>query len=872
MSRKLTLLICLSFFFTSQLFSQIDVKTVDMAKVNQAKHDGLFNGTEKYVNYAAQGKNPSRVAMNPTISPSVNTAAGCACWVPRDSTWQVVQFDGSGGSGGPGVAPEYRNDDWSTVSIPLPFSFCFYGIQIHDIYINNNGNVSINNPYSTFTANSFPDPTYTMIAPFWADVDTRGPLSGIVYYQLTNQHLIIQWEDVGYYSTHDDLKNTFQLIMTDDNDPILPPGSNVSFCYKDMQWTTGDASGGQGGFGGTAATVGVNQGNGIDYIQVGLFDQAGSAYDGPYGNNDGIDALDNQSFLLNVCQSGNNVPPILSAVQACDTHTVCQGDTLLIQGVYLSPEQGQITTVSTTSTMTGLTINSTPGNTTSFTIQVVGLTTNLGMNQVTVLGTDDGTPARSTQLPLVINVIPAPITNVTSNNVSCYGGHNGSANLNLTGNGPFDILWTPGEMQTGNVTHLTAGHYTALVTSPSGCSVTQYITISEPAALDASITSVDADCSGQTGSAICTVTGGTTPYTYSWNTAPPQNGNAISNLTSGTYVVTVSDSHNCHVKDSVEIQGAAGFTASMSTTPATCLAADGTASVVVTGGSGDFSYSWNPAVSTGATATGLLAGMYSVTITDNVDGCLQIVSATVHNTSGITASIVSSTDATCQNSGDGAATAAGSGGTTPYDYLWMPGGSTTATVTNLEPGTYTVEVSDYLGCPDYATVTIGYQYAAPVIDLGPDTIICAGSTLTLDAGPGHQYLWSDNSTGQTLVVTTDGVYSVLITDGNGCQGFDAISVGTVTCSNHPVVQTQSRTVDIYPNPSKGMIDIRFANDVAGDVSINIVDALGKTLLVSEESIKAYDVRSFDLKDLPAGVYFVRVSFANETKTIRLVKM
>ncbi|MBK8364521.1 MAG: hypothetical protein IPL24_12920 [Bacteroidetes bacterium] len=94
------------------------------------------------------------------------------------------------------------------------------------------------------------------------------------------------------------------MIITDGFDPLLPPGSNVSFCYQDMQWTTGDASQGAGGFGGVPATVGVNSGNGTDYIQIGLFDQAGSQYDGPFANNDGIDALDNQSFIFNVCQSG----------------------------------------------------------------------------------------------------------------------------------------------------------------------------------------------------------------------------------------------------------------------------------------------------------------------------------------------------------------------------------------------------------------------------------------------------------------------------------------------------------------------------------------------------------------------------------------
>ena len=106
--------------------------------------------------------------------------------------------------------------------------------------------------------------------------------------------------------------------MTDGFDPLLPPDQmypSVTRICNGLQVMHQSGT----GFWCTPATVGVNQGNGVDYIQIGLFDQAGASYDGPYGNNDGIDALDNQSFILNTCQSGSNVPPILNSSQACDT-------------------------------------------------------------------------------------------------------------------------------------------------------------------------------------------------------------------------------------------------------------------------------------------------------------------------------------------------------------------------------------------------------------------------------------------------------------------------------------------------------------------------------------------------------------------------
>ena len=156
--------------------------------------------------------------------------------------------------------------------------------------------------------------------------------------------------------------------------------------------------------------------------------------------------------------------------------------------------------------------------------------------------------------------------------------------------------------------------------------------------------------------------------------------------------------------------------------PATCNASDGTATVSVTGGSGDFSYAWTPSVSNGSSATGLTSGYYSVLITDNQGGCAQTVSALVGNTSGITASLVSSTNAHCENSEDGRATVSASGGMAPYEYLWQPSGDISASVNNLAPGEYIVRVSDYNNCPAYLTVNIGYDFAIPSIDLGPDTV------------------------------------------------------------------------------------------------------------------------------------------------------
>ena len=309
------------------------------------KKQGKLTGNEIQINM--RGSTPMN-KMSGHLPGQQSTT--CDCYLVRDSSWQIGAFDYAGGSGGPGVPPDYRNDDWSTAPINLAFNYCLYGQQFNTLHLNNNGNISFGVPYSIFSAVPFPSTQYIMVAPFWADVDTRAPLSGLVYWKQTATYLVVQWDNVGYYGIHDNWLNTFQLIITDGNDPILPYG-NTSFCYKDMQWTTGDASGGVNGFGGTPATVGANLGDGINYLQFGLFDQAGLAYDGPGGLNDGVSWLDNQNLIFNACASGgNNIAPVPSGIGFCDTIEICAGDTTLFPLTFISPETNQITTINATST------------------------------------------------------------------------------------------------------------------------------------------------------------------------------------------------------------------------------------------------------------------------------------------------------------------------------------------------------------------------------------------------------------------------------------------------------------------------------------------------------------------------------------------
>lgn len=399
---------------------------------NTLKKNGQLSSTVNYIFPSSGNEQMIHANFQQIQESKTRSSSQCNCLIDLDTTFQIVPFLGAD-------APEYRNDDFSSPKFTLPFSFNFYGTHYDSLYINNNGNVSFDIPYPTFTSNPFPDSNFNMIAPFWGDVDTRDSLnsptsSGLVYYKITPSAIIVKWENVGYYNIHSHLRSTFQLILTDGNDSLVPDGNNVSFCYGDMNWTTGDASDGINGFGGVPATVGVNHGNGVNYFQVGRFDAAGTLFDGPYNNADQVDFLDNQEIYFNLSTIGNIAPLIINEY-ICDTIDVYTGDTLkksmfsdslLFTVNVMTPEINQNVTANITcsaaSTFSYSLVNDTP----TFKeylckLDLRDLLNNSSSNLVyiTTNATDDGLPVVSSSNTLVVrvNYSEAALNEIISNAV-----------------------------------------------------------------------------------------------------------------------------------------------------------------------------------------------------------------------------------------------------------------------------------------------------------------------------------------------------------------------------------------------------------------------------------------------------------------------
>lgn len=379
---------------------------------------------------------------------------------------------------------------------------------------------------------------------------------------------------------------------------------------------------------------------------------------------------------------------------------------------------------------------------------------------------------------------PCPtITTAQSNvvNVLCFGGSTGS--FTATGAGgasPYDYSLYNGATPVAsynnvsgpqNFTGLAAGTYTLYVYDNNSCGDTITVTITQPATpVTASISgSVQPSCGLSDGSATASGSGGTGPYTYSWNTTPVQNTQTASNLPVGTYIVTVTDASSCTGTTSVTLTNPNAPVLSTSSINATCGMNNGSATVTPTGGTSPYTYSWNTVPpQTTATATGIGPGTYYVTVTDALN-CTGIDSVTVVDTSSFSAD-AGANQSICVG---GSANLTATGGTI---YQWSTGGST-ATI-NVNPAattTYTVTVSDgSCTATDNVTVTVN---PLPTPDVNGDTLICSGASTTLTATGGSSYIWSTSDTTSSINVTPGASTSYNVTVSNaGCSATATIFV------------------------------------------------------------------------------------------------
>jgi large repetitive protein len=391
-------------------------------------------------------------------------------------------------------------------------------------------------------------------------------------------------------------------------------------------------------------------------------------------------------------------------------------------------------------------------------------------------------------------------------NVSCSGGSNGSAGVNVSGGSPgYSYSWSPYGGNGATASGLAAGTYTVFITDAAGCGTNTSVNVSQPSALSASASSAPVTCNGgSNGSASVSVGGGTGGYSYSWSPYGG-NGSTASGLGAGTYTVTVTDANGCQTSSTASVSQPSAISLSTSSTNASCGGNNGSASVNASGGTGGYSYLWSPSGQTSATATGLPAGSHTVTVTDAA-GCQSATSLTVNSNNAATVSVASTSNATCNGSSNGSASVSVSGGTPGYSYSWSPYGGSGSSASGLGAGTYTVTVTDAAGCVSSVSLSIS-QPSALSLSTSSTNASCGSNNGTASVNAsggtaGYSYQWlPSGQTGATATGLNAGSHTVTVTDAAGCQSVVSVTVNSNNAATITVASTANATCNGSANGS-----------------------------------------------------------------------
>jgi len=308
---------------------------------------------------------------------------------------------------------------------------------------------------------------------------------------------------------------------------------------------------------------------------------------------------------------------------------------------------------------------------------------------------------------VTINSVGCSLTvTATGTDETSAGANDGTATaIPSNGASPYTYLWNDPSIQTtATATGLAPGSYTVTVIDGDSCMALATVVINSGCDLNLSITPTDETSNGANdGQAKAVVTNGTNPYTYLWSDG--QTTSTATGLAPGVYTLTVTDADGCVVNGSTVIQPfQCNLSGTMSSTDETTAGAgDGTASVVVSGGTSPYTFLWSTGANS-ASISGLSPGVYTVTVTD-ADSCIYIGSVAVNPPGCDLIIAVSGTDETQDGANDGTATVTISFGTPPYVVLWSTGDTTTF-IDSLAPGTYSVTVTDSLGCIEAGSYTV----------------------------------------------------------------------------------------------------------------------------------------------------------------------
>ena len=421
--------------------------------------------------------------------------------------------------------------------------------------------------------------------------------------------------------------------------------------------------------------------------------------------------------------------------------------------------------------------------------QLVGTNRNLsgapaGIYTLLVLDENNCEASRNFE---ILDTTPVDFT-FTYTDVTCFGAQNGSITVQGTGGKPGYSLIIDGiQYPNLTVTGLRPNTYMVYIMDANGCiSPVKEVVISQPTPLNLAISTVNVTCyAAGNGQAEVLVTGGTGPYNIRWS-----DGNTSANRTGlapGNYEVVVTDANGCTIRNNVIITQPDPILIVDNVKPVNCFGgSDGSITLDISGGNGNFSVIWTnkdtgEQVGTGLNANNLIAGIYRATITDQL-GCELFREFLVTQPAEPLALTPIISNVRCAFEKNGSIDLIVTGGTAPYTYSWSSG-ENTRNINGKSGGSYTVNVTDSKGCMVMETFVITEPQPLVIEVDAIDNVSCKFGNdgrikLNISGGTGSYTIqWSNGMTGPEISGLRAGVYTVFIIDENSC--FESIAY-TVT--------------------------------------------------------------------------------------------
>ena len=419
--------------------------------------------------------------------------------------------------------------------------------------------------------------------------------------------------------------------------------------------------------------------------------------------------------------------------------------------------------------------------------------------------------ANSCTSALTISIAqPAAMSVSTTTNPANCGVSDGSATATVIGGfGVLAYQWSFGASTTAIDTGLAAGSYTVTVTDANHCTGLGTAAVSNIGAPTAFISNqVNESCNGgNAGQIFLNVSGGTSPYTYTWSPNVSTVDSAV-NLSAGTYNVTVHDASSCVAVLSTTITQPQALSASVQSVNADCGQSNGWAKITVNGGTGSYVYLWSIAQTTDS-ITGLNGGTYYITVSDSL-GCQLTDSVKVGTNNGPLAPNITAGGpiSFCQGDSVTLTSSAATGNT------WSTG-ATTQSITVTLAGSYTV-TQTVGSCTSPAStavvVTVNPIPTAPNITASGPLSFCPGGSVTLTSSAASGNMWSDNETTQSITVSSAGTYTVSYTQG-GCSSPASAPV-SVSVISPPQVVIHANQLSLCPGSGSVTLDATTASATA----------------------------------------------------------